>query len=72
MGLFGKSTPTVRPTSSRSDVSRVVNAAPQGELDRLSWAQPELDHLSRSLAGDEEVLSLASIQGTGTMPLSLN
>src|SRR5689334_904003 len=65
MGLFSKSAPVANSTSQRPDLAKILNAAPPRERERLSWAQPEIDYLTHTLPLEEEVLSLASVQGMG-------
>ena len=60
MGIFNKNSPQAQPVTQRSDISAVINRAPAKEAERLAWAQPELDYMSRSLSVEENVLNVAS------------
>jgi hypothetical protein len=64
MGLFGKTRPTVQPVVERPDVAAAIKSAPIRELERLAWAQPELDYLSESLPIEENIVGIASCSAT--------
>lgn len=60
MGLFGKAQPGTPPRVVRDDLASAIRNAPSRELERLSWAQSELNYLDENVAPEEHILGVAS------------
>ena len=71
MGLFGKSAPASPPRVRRADLAAAIKDAPPQEMERLSWAQPELDYLAANIPADEAILGAASCSDTASVGVSL-